>query len=589
MVLEKDHVPGPVFEGSEKRLEVHFSLNPSDSTQQGLRKLSRDQLDGLLELAACTIVSSKSNSHFDAYVLSESSLFVYPRKAILKTCGTTKLLAAVSRLLELAQSIGQHATRVKYSRASYLFPDKQPDDHKFFSDEAAFLDQHFGHMGLNGGRAHILGDPLKGLQWHVYVAGADIPPSDATQTLEVCMTGLDPAKAASFYRTEDFVDEDETTRCTGIRSLAPYADMDALMFEPCGYSLNGLEGPGFLSIHVTPEEVCSYASVEFCGFAVGSYSPSDMVERIAAIFHPKNISVFMSTDAEVCCDSWNSELVLPNAYREVGDRCKTALHIGGRLSYTTGLKNMKRSSSTTSPLSSPRGPLHHSFSFASSLASAASMWDAEGIPSPLSVTSSDQEGTLISSPADSGDLVRTLTNVVGGSLELAAVLAAHGAVPIKEPSMNCIREQAIAVIKGSDPESLDSFYLYDLGAVARLHAAWVKALPRVHPHYAVKCNSDPALIATLSALGAGFDCASRGELDLVLGLGVSAERVVYANCCKLPREMRYADKRGVEVCSPSLSCMFHFTSYGILGSEVISVFLLDVLRIPPVEFAGCHT
>ena len=38
----------PIFEGSEKRLEVDFLLNDT-SPAQGLRCLARQQLDGLLE------------------------------------------------------------------------------------------------------------------------------------------------------------------------------------------------------------------------------------------------------------------------------------------------------------------------------------------------------------------------------------------------------------------------------------------------------------------------------------------------------------------------------------------------------------
>lgn len=75
--------------------------------------------------AACCIVSSRSNDELDAYVLSESSLFVYPERLILKTCGTTELLAAVPLLLSLAAGLHMFPRHVKYSRASFLFPEKQ--------------------------------------------------------------------------------------------------------------------------------------------------------------------------------------------------------------------------------------------------------------------------------------------------------------------------------------------------------------------------------------------------------------------------------------------------------------------------------
>ncbi len=115
-------LPEPHFEGSEKRVEVDF-LVPEGS--DGLRALSRQQLDELMSLAHCCIVSSRSNACFDAYVLSESSLFVYPRKWVLKTCGTTRLLDSLPRLLELTGEMGLVATRCKYTRASFLFPENQ--------------------------------------------------------------------------------------------------------------------------------------------------------------------------------------------------------------------------------------------------------------------------------------------------------------------------------------------------------------------------------------------------------------------------------------------------------------------------------
>lgn len=70
------------FEGYEKRLEISF-FEPgvfADPGGCGLRSLSKNQLDEILGPAQCTIVSSLKNDEVDSYVLSESSLFVYPYK-----------------------------------------------------------------------------------------------------------------------------------------------------------------------------------------------------------------------------------------------------------------------------------------------------------------------------------------------------------------------------------------------------------------------------------------------------------------------------------------------------------------------------
>ena len=79
--------------------------------------------------AACCIVSCRCWPDFDAYVLSESSLFVYTKKIVLKTCGTTRLLDTLTELLALADSLQMKPSRCKFSRASYLFPELQVGGH----------------------------------------------------------------------------------------------------------------------------------------------------------------------------------------------------------------------------------------------------------------------------------------------------------------------------------------------------------------------------------------------------------------------------------------------------------------------------
>jgi ornithine decarboxylase len=55
------------------------------------------------------------------------------------------------------------------------------------------------------------------------------------------------------------------------------------------------------------------------------------------------------------------------------------------------------------------------------------------------------------------------------------------------------------------------------------------------------------MIKTLASLGCNFDCASKGELELVLGLGVQPERIIYANPCKQISGLNYAREHGVNL------------------------------------------
>jgi len=58
--------------------------------------------------------------------------------------------------------------------------------------------------------------------------------------------------------------------------------------------------------------------------------------------------------------------------------------------------------------------------------------------------------------------------------------------------------------------------------------------------YAVKANSNLAVLDVLARLGAGFDIVSGGELERVLAAGGSAERVIFSGVGKSEAEMRRA-------------------------------------------------
>src|SRR5271166_470752 len=89
------------------------------------------------------------------------------------------------------------------------------------------------------------------------------------------------------------------------------------------------------------------------------------------------------------------------------------------------------------------------------------------------------------------------------------------------------------------------FIVLDLEIVRARYAALRQALPAAAIYYAVKANPATEIVAALSALGAGFDLASPGELDICLGLGIPAERLSFGNTIKRERDIAAAWAKGV--------------------------------------------
>ncbi|KAJ2222722.1 Ornithine decarboxylase [Coemansia sp. RSA 485] len=99
----------------------------------------------------------------------------------------------------------------------------------------------------------------------------------------------------------------------------------------------------------------------------------------------------------------------------------------------------------------------------------------------------------------------------------------------------------------AQPDAEDAFFVADLGEVQRQFAQWTQLLPRVQPFFAVKCNPDPLVVKLLARLGAGFDCASKAELQQALREGVAPHNIIYAHPCKPASHVRFARASGVEM------------------------------------------
>ena len=231
------------FEGPEKLLEVWFSACPESlpvsTAPAGLKVISGETWEEMLDLVNCKVLSVIKSDHVDAYLLSESSMFVFPHKLILKTCGTTTLLCGLPKILEIAalqanfphivgdlrigRAIAAQPYRVFYSRKNFLFPDRQLGPHRSWRDEVKNLDRLF-----LGGSAYMIGK-MNGEHWYLYLTepntiltppatpdrqetktkllelptdetgAASFKKQDDDETLEILMTDLDAQNAKQFY------------------------------------------------------------------------------------------------------------------------------------------------------------------------------------------------------------------------------------------------------------------------------------------------------------------------------------------------------------------------------------------------------
>ena len=90
-------------------------------------------------------------------------------------------------------------------------------------------------------------------------------------------------------------------------------------------------------------------------------------------------------------------------------------------------------------------------------------------------------------------------------------------------------------------------YVYSRATVERHWLAFDEAFSSL-PHcvcYAVKANSNIAILNVLARLGSGFDIVSGGELTRVLAAGGRADKIVFSGVGKTVREINFALQEGI--------------------------------------------
>jgi len=91
------------------------------------------------------------------------------------------------------------------------------------------------------------------------------------------------------------------------------------------------------------------------------------------------------------------------------------------------------------------------------------------------------------------------------------------------------------------------FYCYSTATLERHYKVFAGAFADVDALvcYAMKANSNQAVIKTLAKLGAGADVVSEGELKRARAAGIPADKIMFSGLGKTPRELAMAVDEGI--------------------------------------------
>ncbi|MBX3023150.1 MAG: hypothetical protein KF799_15850 [Bdellovibrionales bacterium] len=253
------------FEGSEKKFEVI-------ARGAAFRTRPESYWATLVELAGAKILSKISNEACDAYLLSESSLFVWDDRLTMITCGRTTLARSAAYLLKDLPSL----EFISFERKNESFPHQQETD---FQKDVEILRQH------TDGRAYRFGSPD---EHHLFLYHMNKPfrPQGIDCTLEILMYNLQGQPSEIFHSGQTI---ERVRQLTRMDSIFPGFQIDDHLFHPCGYSLNAIKGSEYYTIHVTPEETGSYVSFE-TNVRLGNRIATAL-RAVVDVFQPRSFDV----------------------------------------------------------------------------------------------------------------------------------------------------------------------------------------------------------------------------------------------------------------------------------------------------------
>ena len=265
------------YEGTEKRLEIIVK-------QTNLLALPQLFWQELVTQAGAFILSKIENTHVCAYLLSESSLFVWQDRFLLITCGNTHLVKA-------AQFFQGHYPKEQlqallFQRHQAIQPALQKSN---FKQDSLQL-----NMSLQGIQKNWQGQGS--YEGDLFFFGK-LTSQHLNNKHILMMHGLSGSFAAQLHTGKASTKDIESK--LSLQHFFSHMLIDQFTFSPKGYSLNAICENNYLTIHITPEKLSSYLSLE-TSFPLARIQP--FIDHINSLLRPLKSQLMRFTNSQ------NSEL-----------------------------------------------------------------------------------------------------------------------------------------------------------------------------------------------------------------------------------------------------------------------------------------
>jgi len=271
------------FEGSEKKLEV-FVTHATGSLIDNISDLFWHEL---VESSGAKILSQIENKQCKAFLLSESSLFVWHDRFILITCGITNLINSVRFFID---KMGKDSiANLKYQRKNEYCADEQVQT---FDVDTLSLNQWFDGYALCLGK---LNDHHVRLYSTNIKASKSLPCKRLYASYNNCVefVAYQISTAASDKLTAENLTAEQIRAYLNLTPFLSGFEFNDYVFEPYGYSINAIQNDKYFTIHVTPQAESSYVSFE------SNINIPDMIPNLLAVLSPKLFDLLSYNDADL--------------------------------------------------------------------------------------------------------------------------------------------------------------------------------------------------------------------------------------------------------------------------------------------------